>query len=91
MLKKLNHLNLPILSRLKSYEKLNFLMKCSHTFLNFGTFIYRKGEPATSIFLVVSGEVKIMSKKNEKIVDLGTISKDRMFGIYCLKHGKIFR
>ena len=66
-------------------------MKCRHLTLNFGSYIYRKGEEITSLYFVIAGEIKVMNKKNERIIDLGTVEENRMFGVYCLKHGRTNR
>ena len=73
VLGKLNSLEIPIFSELKSCEKLNLLMKCQHATLNFGSFVYRKGEKISSLFYLIQGEIKILNKQNEKTVTLGTI------------------
>ena len=72
---KLYGLDIPVLSQFKSGEKLNLLMKCQHTSLNFGSFVYRKGEKISSLFYLIEGEIKILNKKKEKMDTLGIIEK----------------
>ena len=53
ILKKLYHLDLPLLSKLKSSKRLSLLSQCSLSTINFGSYVYRRGEAVESIFAVV--------------------------------------
>ena len=82
---------MPIFAGFKSHERLKVLEKCEVVDVSFGGYVFREGEAADAIYWLLEGQVKILKRKQYKVIEIRTLEKDRMFGLYCLKHGNTVR